>query len=58
MKIRIFKPHTHAGKRYEPGPEGVELDVNEHDAKFIRDRGLHERPKPDLPAATTPTDIR
>jgi hypothetical protein len=27
MKVRIFKPHTHAGTRYLPGPDGLVIDV-------------------------------
>ena len=40
MKVRIYKPHTHAGKRYTPGPEGIEIDVAEHDARFLDRAGL------------------
>lgn len=42
-KVRIFKPHTHAGKRYTPGPEGVEIEVNEADAKFLDSIGITKR---------------
>lgn len=40
MKVRIYKPHTHAGKRYTPGPEGIEIEVAEHDAQFLERAGL------------------
>jgi len=40
MKIRIHHPHTHAGIAYTPGPEGVELDVTEQEAAFLRANGL------------------
>lgn len=40
MKVRIYKPHIHAGKRYTPGPEGIEIEVAEHDARFLERAGL------------------
>lgn len=44
MKVRIYKPHTHAGKKYNPPPEGVEIEVSQAAAKWLRDQGLTERP--------------
>ena len=37
MKVRIYAPHTHAGKRYVPGPEGIEVDVSDADAKWLKE---------------------
>jgi hypothetical protein len=35
MKIRIFRPHTHAGRHYVPGPEGLDIDVPTDAAKWL-----------------------
>jgi hypothetical protein len=43
-KIRIYKPHTHEGKRLTPGPDGIEIEVNEPDAKFLDSIGVTKRP--------------
>lgn len=45
-KVRIFRPHTHEGKRLTPGPEGIEIEVNEPDAKFLESVGATKRPGP------------
>lgn len=50
MKVRIYKPHTHAGKRYTPGPEGVEIEVGQADVDFLRNTGVMTPPE----AAATP----
>lgn len=51
MKVRIYKPHTHAGMRYEPGPDGMDIEVDEASAKFITTVGADKAPdkvdKPD-----------
>jgi hypothetical protein len=39
MKVRIFKPHTHAGTRYLPGPDGLVIDVPADAAAFLRTHG-------------------
>jgi len=44
VKITVFRPGTHAGKRYNPGPEGHELTVSESQAKALRDRGADKPP--------------
>lgn len=44
MKVRIYKPHTHAGKRHAPGPEGVEIDVSPQGLKFIQAHGINVPP--------------
>ena len=40
MKIRIYKPHTHAGRRYTPGPEGIEIEVSKSDAAYLERAGI------------------
>ena len=42
--IRVFTPGTHAGKRYSPGPDGIELTVSASQAKALRDRGADKPP--------------
>lgn len=37
MKVRIYKPHTHAGTKHVPGPDGLEIDLPEHDAKWLKE---------------------
>lgn len=44
-KVRIYKPHTHAGKRLVPGPEGIELEVSDQVAKFLHDQKLTTPPE-------------
>lgn len=44
MKVRIYQPHTHAGVRHVPGPEGVEIDVSEQDRKFLDRAGITTAP--------------
>lgn len=40
MKVRIYKPHTHAGRRYTPGPEGIEIEVSKSDAAYLERAGV------------------
>ena len=35
MKVRIYQPHTHAGKRFDPPAEGMEVDLPDHDVKWL-----------------------
>ena len=35
MKVRIYQPHTHAGKRFVPPAEGMDVDLPEHDVKWL-----------------------
>jgi hypothetical protein len=49
MKVRIYKAHTHAGVEYTPGPEGIEIDVAEHDAAFLKAAGVLDKPEPVKP---------
>lgn len=58
-KIRIYKKHTHNDVEYNPGPEGIEIEVDEVSAKFIREHDVHKKPgvaaaaEPQHPAAST-----
>lgn len=40
MKVRIYKPHTHAGRRYSPGPDGIEIEVSKSDAAYLERAGV------------------
>lgn len=59
-KVRIFRPHTHDGKRLTPGPEGLEIEVNEPDAKFLESVGATKRPGPatEVPVGATAGGVR
>lgn len=59
-KVRIYRPHSHGGKRYTPGPEGVEIEVNEADAKFLQTIGATTRPaaSAEVPTAAIAGGIR
>lgn len=46
VKITVFMPGTHAGKRYTPGPDGLVLEVSPQAADFLRARGDTRRPVP------------
>jgi hypothetical protein len=35
MKVRIFKPHTHAGTHHVPGPEGLDIEVPADAARWL-----------------------
>ena len=56
--IRVFTPGTHAGKRYAPGPDGIELTVSASQAKALRDRGADKPPTgvTDSAPVATPDD--
>jgi hypothetical protein len=43
-KITLLKPHTHAGKDYQPGHT---IEVNERQAKWLREIGV-AAPEPEL----------
>ncbi len=45
MKVRIYKPHTHAGQLYQPGPYGIDIDVSETDAAFLQSAGVLDGPQ-------------
>lgn len=46
--VTIYKPHTHAGKRLRPGPDGIQIEVNALDAKFLKDAGVLDKPAIDV----------
>jgi hypothetical protein len=35
MKVRIFKPHTHSGTHYVPGPDGLDIEVPADAAQWL-----------------------
>lgn len=43
MNVRIFKPHTHAGTHYEPGPEGLVIEVPADAADWLEQHAGAER---------------
>ncbi|MEN1942656.1 hypothetical protein WCE55_02190 [Luteimonas sp. MJ293] len=61
MKVRIYQPHTHAGKRYTPDAEGIEIEVSKTDAAFLKQAGVTvpttakrgTKDEPDTGATTT-----
>lgn len=56
MKVRIYKPHTHAGQLYQPGPDGIDLDVSDADAAFLKAGGVLDGPQPVEPTDETPVE--
>lgn len=53
-KVRIYQPHTHAGKRLQPGPDGIEIEVTEPEAKFLESAGVTKGSSViDVPVAVT-----
>jgi hypothetical protein len=42
--ITLYHPHTHEGLAYTPPPEGIELQVNDADAAFLKALGLTTPP--------------
>lgn len=57
MKVRIYQPHTHAGKRYTPGPEGIEIDLPEQDIAYLKQHrpDVLAKPKAEPTAAAETT---
>lgn len=51
VKVRIFKPHTHAGQKLAPPPEGLEIEVTQPEAAWLKEQGLDKRPEPPKAAA-------
>lgn len=43
-KITVYRPGTHAGKRYTPGPDGLVLEVSASQAKALREAGADKPP--------------
>jgi hypothetical protein len=46
VKVRIFKPHTHAGQKLVPPPEGLEIEVTAPEAAWLKAQGVDKRPEP------------
>lgn len=47
MKVTLYKPHTHAGKRLEPGPTDLPADA----VAWLREHtDVLKNPKADAPA--------
>lgn len=56
-RLYIYAPHTHAGVRYDPPPEGVEIEVSAQDAEFLRELGKTTPPAaPALPSLANTDD--
>ena len=53
-KVHLYRPHTHAGIAYVPGPEGVEITTTPEAAAFIKARGL-DKPLAAVPARAYPS---
>jgi hypothetical protein len=50
-KIRIYHPHTHNGINHDPDEKGVEIEVSDQDADFIKALKLDQpKARPDKPA--------
>lgn len=54
VKIRIYQAHEHAGVQYNPGAEGVEIEVSKTDADFIKSIGIDQKPGVVLEAKAKP----
>lgn len=56
MKVRIYKPHTHAGVALTPGADGIDIEVTAPEADFLRAKGLLQPPpgKPSVRAQRAP----
>lgn len=54
MKLTVYTPGSHRGQRYNPGPEGIELDVTEDQAAFLHRQGATTRPGSAKPAEAAP----
>lgn len=47
MKTRIYQPHTHAGTRHVPGPDGLDIDLPADAIAWLKANSpaVLERPK-------------
>lgn len=57
VKITVYQPGTHAGKRYTPGPEGHTFEVTPAQAEFLRKAGADKRPGTERDAAKAIADV-
>lgn len=55
MKVRIYQPHTHGDTRFDPPSGGMEVDLPEHDVKWLKEHTkVLDKPNEDAkPAAKT-----
>ena len=37
MKVRLYRPHTHGDQKFNPPPEGMDVDLPEHDVKWLKE---------------------
>ncbi|MBP8005348.1 MAG: hypothetical protein KAZ18_00370 [Acinetobacter sp.] len=49
VKVKLLKPHKHAGMHYNTG---MEIDVPEHDAEWLKNLKIAEDAKPSTVNAT------
>ena len=52
VKVKLLKEHKHAGMQYS---EGVEIDVPEHDATWLKNLKIAEDAKASTTVSTTKT---
>lgn len=52
MKVRIYKPHTHAGVRHVPGPEGLVIELPRDAAEYAIAQGAQPVAPPATPKPT------
>ena len=52
VKVKLLKAHKHAGMQYS---EGVEIDVPEHDATWLKNLKIAEDAKASTTVSTTKT---
>lgn len=61
MKVRLHRPHTHAGTHHVPGPKGLVIDVPELAADYIERVGAGQRvrakPRRPVPGALTADEL-
>ena len=50
VKVKLLKAHKHAGMQYS---EGVEIDVPEHDATWLKNLKIAEDAKASTTVSTT-----
>lgn len=39
-EVTIYQPHTHAGKKLTPGPDGIRINVTAAEREFLQQRGV------------------
>ena len=52
MKVRLYRPHTHGDQRFDPPAGGMDVDLPEHDVKWLKDHTkVLEKPEAEPKAA-------